>query len=81
MSDLRLRLPDYLHEQARIVAQQQNISVNQLITLALAEKIAVLTSEGYLESRAARGVAEKYHRALGKSPQVEPYPEDRKDES
>ncbi len=79
MSDLRLRLPDYLHEQARAVAKQQNISVNQLITLALAEKIAVLTSEGYLEARAARGDAEKYHRALGKSPDVPPDPEDRLD--
>ncbi len=79
MSDLRLRLPDYLHEQARQVARQQNISVNQLITLALAEKIAVLTSEEYLEIRAARGDAEKYHRALSKSPDVAPDPEDRMD--
>lgn len=79
MSDLRLRLPRYLHDQARKVAEQQDISVNQLITLALAEKIAVLTSEASLQERAARGDAEKYHRALSKAPDIEPSPEDRID--
>ena len=38
MSVLSLRLPTSVHEQLRAVAAQEGISINQFITLAIAEK-------------------------------------------
>jgi len=38
MSVLSLRLPDSLHEQARELAEREDISLNQFIALAVAEK-------------------------------------------
>ncbi|GJG89077.1 hypothetical protein tb265_42580 [Gemmatimonadetes bacterium T265] len=55
MSTISLRLPDSLHAQARALAKADHVSINQLVTTALAEKIAALLTVEYLEARAARG--------------------------
>ncbi len=54
MSTLSLRLPDSLHEMARQLAEEENVSVNQLITLALAEKISALKTADYFQQRGNR---------------------------
>ena len=77
MSTLRLRLPESLHKYARDVAKRENISINQLITLALAEKLAILGAEDYLEERAKRGSYEKFLEILSKAPDVEPEESDK----
>jgi hypothetical protein len=77
VSTISLRLPDSLHETARKLAEQENISMNQLITLALAEKIAALTTEAYLTQRAQRGDSAKFRRALSKVAEAEPDEADR----
>jgi predicted HicB family RNase H-like nuclease len=41
MSTLSLRLPESLYKYVRDVAKRENISINQLIPVALAEKLAV----------------------------------------
>ncbi len=43
MSTLSLRLPKSLHERARVLAEQEGVSINQLIATALAEKISAWT--------------------------------------
>jgi uncharacterized protein (DUF1778 family) len=40
MSVLSLRLPASIHEQLRTAAEQEGISINQFVTLAIAEKMA-----------------------------------------
>ena len=66
MSTISLRLSESLHAQARLLAEQEGISINQLIATSLAEKMsAVLTSE-YLEARAARGSKAAFQRVLKK---------------
>ncbi|MFO7601901.1 MAG: toxin-antitoxin system HicB family antitoxin [Candidatus Desulfacyla sp.] len=55
MSTISLRLPDSLHDKVRELAERENISINQLVTLALAEKISALMTEEYLGERAKRG--------------------------
>ncbi len=55
MSTISVRLPDYLHRALKEAAKKENVSMNQLIALALAEKLSALTTEEYLEKRAARG--------------------------
>ncbi len=77
MSTLSLRLPDYLHENVRNLAKQENISINQFITLAVAEKMSALMTEDYLEMRAKRGSRAKYDAVLAKVPDVEPEESDR----
>jgi hypothetical protein len=69
---ITLRLPDSLHKTARELAQDGGISINQLITLALAEKVSALATESYLEERAARGDRAKFEAALSKVADIEP---------
>lgn len=71
MTAISLRLPDSLHKLARELAEQEGISMNQLITLALAEKVSALKTESYLEARAARGDRAKFEAALAKVADVE----------
>jgi len=61
-----------LHEAARELAKRENVSINQLITLALAEKVSALLTADYLEERARRGDKDKFVRALSKVADVEP---------
>lgn len=77
MSVLSLRLPDSLHESLRELAKKENTSINQLVTLAIAEKVSALMTEDYLNERARRGDRAKFERALHKVPDVEPDQEDR----
>ena len=77
MSTISLRLPDSLHKQVRKLAQKESVSINQLVTLALAEKISALLTEEYLETRAKRGSRKKFERAMVKVPKVEPEEYDR----
>ena len=72
MSNLRLRLPESLHQAARQMAAKDNISINQLITLALAEKLSALMTEDYLGQRAQRGERGKFDRAMAKIARVKP---------
>ena len=79
MSAINLRLPKSLHEEARELAQQENVSLNQLITLALAEKIAALKTESYLTTRGARGNKARFEGALAAVADVEADERDRID--
>jgi hypothetical protein len=72
MSALSLRLPKSLHEQLKELAQEEGISVNQFVMLAVAEKIAMISTIEYLEKRAKRGSREKLREILNKAPDVEP---------
>ena len=76
MSTISLRLPNSLHERLRELAKRDNISMNQFITLALAEKISALATEDYLEERAARGARAKFERAMSQVADAEPPPYD-----
>ena len=72
MSALSLRLPASLHKHAKLLAAQEGISVNQLISTALAEKLAALSAEEYLQQRAARATRTKFDAALAKVPKGPP---------
>jgi len=72
MSTLSLRLPESLHKSARELAKKEKISINQLVTLALAEKVAAIGAQDYLEKRAKRASEAKFDAALAKVADVEP---------
>lgn len=77
MSNLSLRLPDSLHRKIRQLAEQDQVSMNQFIATAVAEKAAALLTVEYLEERARRADPQLVDRILSRVPDVPP---DRGDE-
>ncbi len=77
MSTISLRLPDSLHNRARVLAREDGISINQFIASAVAEKMSALDTQNYLEQRAKRGSLAKFRAALAKAPDVAPVESDR----
>ena len=71
MSTLHLTLPSSLYEQAQAYASKEGISINEFIMLAVAEKLATLSTADYLAERAKRGSREKLLAVLAKAPAVE----------
>lgn len=71
MSALSIRLPDSLHQMARDLAKHDQVSMNQFIASAVAEKVSALATEQYLNERAARASADKFKAALAQVPDVD----------
>ena len=70
-----LRIPDYYKNDIEIL--KGDVSINQFIVNALAEKIASLKAEDYLEQRAKRGSKKHALDMLGKASNHEPNQEDK----
>jgi len=77
MSALSLRLPNSLHKQLRELARSEGVSINQLVSSAVGEKMAALMTAEYLEDRAERGSRARFQAVMAKVPDIEPPPEDR----
>jgi hypothetical protein len=77
MSTLSLRLPESLHEMARKLAKEEKISINHLITLALAEKLSALRTEEYFKERAKGSSRAKFERAMSRVAKAKPAEYDR----
>ena len=77
MSTVQVHLPDSLQQQLQTLAERDGISIDQFIATAVAEKMAALLTEAYLEERAKRGSRANYEAAFAKVPDVEPEPYDR----
>lgn len=76
MSTMSLRLPDYLHNSIRDIANSEHISVNQLVTTAIAEKVSALATEKYLNDMAAKGSAEVFDTVISRVKNRQPLPND-----
>lgn len=72
MSNLSLRLPDSLHRKIRELAERDDVSINQFIASAAAEKAAALLTVDYLEERARRADPVLVDRILSRVPEVPP---------
>jgi hypothetical protein len=77
MSAISLRLPNTLHRSVREMADKEHVSINQMITLALAEKVSALMADEYLGSRARNGSRAKFLKAMGRVGIIEPEPKDK----
>ena len=78
MSTISLRLPESLHKRVREMAKRENVSINQMISTALAEKLSALLTLEYLEERARRGKRSAFDRVLAKVRDVEPDERDKR---
>lgn len=76
MSTLSLRLPESLHRKIRQLADQDDVSINQFIATAVAEKAAALLTVEYLEERGKRADVRLFNRVLARVPDVPPLPGD-----
>jgi hypothetical protein len=58
-SNVALRLQTALLNEARHVAEKEGVALNQLINVAVAEKLSALRTEDYFRERAAQGSIKK----------------------
>ncbi|MCX8086625.1 MAG: type II toxin-antitoxin system HicB family antitoxin [Rhodocyclaceae bacterium] len=70
MTALTVRLPNSLHAKVRELAARDDISVNQFIASAVAEKLASMLTLDYLRQEAAKGRREDFERYLSAIPEV-----------
>lgn len=76
MSTISLRLPQSLHKRVRELAKEEDVSINQFIATALAEKMSALSAVEYLEQRARRGRRAKFDKVLRKVKDARPPADD-----
>lgn len=72
MATLSLRLPDSLHRHLKELAEKEKVSINQLISTAVAEKMSALMTVDYLEGLAREGNRDAFEAVLAKVPDAEP---------
>jgi len=72
MSAISLRLPDSLHNRARLLSKRDNVSINQFVATAVAEKISALETEDYSNQRAKKATRNKFEAALNCIPDNDP---------
>jgi hypothetical protein len=75
-SSITIRLPDSVHKNLRAVAKKDGVSINQLVSTAVTEKISTLMAEDYLEARARKGNRRAFEAAMAEVPHVAPAPYD-----
>jgi HicB family len=72
MSTFALRLPDSLYAHAKKLAERDQASLNQFITVAVAEKVSALDTAAFFAERAARGDVSALQRILDRVPAAPP---------
>jgi hypothetical protein len=77
MSMINIKLPDWLADRAKRLADEDKVSLDQFVVAALAEKVSTLKAAEYLEERGRRGDRQRFLAALKHAPDVEPDPSDR----
>jgi len=66
-SNFALRLQPSLLDEARKLAESEGVALNQLINVAVAEKLSALRTESYFAERAARADVPKALSILNKA--------------
>ena len=64
MSALTIRLPNSVHQKIKELAERDEISVNQFIASAAAEKMASVMTLDYLKAEAAKGKRSDFKKFL-----------------
>lgn len=70
MTALTVRLPNSVHTKIRELAARDEISVNQFIASAAAEKMASMLTLDYLRQEAAQGRRQDFEHYLNAVPDV-----------
>jgi hypothetical protein len=76
MTTIHAQIPEPLARQVEELAKQENCSVDQLVSIALAYQVSAWRKRDTVAERQKRGSLEKFDAVLAKVPDVEPDPED-----
>jgi predicted transcriptional regulator len=76
MTALTIRLPNSVHQKIKELAARDDISVNQFIASAAAEKMASVMTLDYLRAEASRGKRADFEHYMSKVPDVAAAPDD-----
>ncbi len=77
MKTTTLRIPTYLKKAVDDVCIDEQISINQFVLNAIAEKISSLQTFDMIEQRANKGSEEQFLKILSKVPSNEPAENDK----
>ena len=72
MSTLTIRIPESLAKQLQTCADDEGVTVDQLLASAAAEKLSALMTVDHLRQRAARAKREDFIAFLDASPDLPP---------
>ena len=72
MSVLTINLPESLAEKLIKMSEKDKVAPEQFVVIAVAEKLATLTTVNYLEGRAKRANLDDFEKILAKVPDIEP---------
>jgi len=76
MTTIQAQVPDPLARQVAELAEQEKVTVDQLVSIALAYQVSAWRQRDTMAERAKRGTWEKFDRALAKVRDVPPLPGD-----
>ena len=68
MTTIHAKVPDYLAKLAAEAAQKEKVSVDQLVSLALAAQVSAWRVRDDIETRAQRGTLSDFDRILAAVP-------------
>ena len=78
MTTIQAKVPDPLAKQVEELAEQEKVSVDQLVSIALAYQVSAWRKRDTVSDRAKRGNWEKFDRAMAKVRADPPLPGDEK---
>ncbi|ACK70728.1 conserved hypothetical protein [Gloeothece citriformis PCC 7424] len=70
--NLNTEIPDALYQQLETLANRENLSIDQLITIALSAQISAWMTKDYIEEKAKQGNWDKFKQVLNKVSEREP---------
>jgi hypothetical protein len=77
MTTIEAKIPEPVLKQAQELAKREQISLEQLISLAVTQTVGIWSNESYISLRAQRGNREDFLKFLEQVPDVEPPEYDR----
>ncbi len=76
MTTIHAKVPDYLAKLAEEVARKENVTIDQIVALALSAQVSAWNVRNDIEERSKRGKLEDFDRVLSKAASRPPLPGD-----
>jgi hypothetical protein len=77
MTTIQAEVPDAIYKQAIELAREENVPVERLVSLALAQALGAWRNQSLIAERAKRGSRDKFLAVLAKAPDAPPPEYDR----
>ncbi len=77
MKTIQAQIPDSIYRQAIELAQNEQMPLEQVVALALAQALGAWSNQNLIAQRAKRASRVKFTEALAQVPDVDPEPYDR----